>query len=291
MCLCDEVRSSCAAIAAGARWVEVDADRLDAIGPGADEPLLDPERHYLEGAAEDVARYVLTLDAVNFGSGWFPTLRKRPGCSGYFTVAWALADRFRSAGPWANAELRELDPDEVARVLGQEPGHELMPLYAEALRQLGRFLAGRSALEAIHAAGGSAERLAGQLAAGMEFFADRGFYKRAQIVPSDLALAAVADFDDLDRLTVFADNVVPHVLRMDGVLRYHPDLAAHIDAGELLAPGDPEREIRGCAVHACELIAARLGVAPRKLDAWLWSRGQAPAYKSRPRHRTRTVFY
>ena len=41
---------------------------------------------------------MLALDSINFGSGWFPTLRKRPGCSGYFTVAWALADRFRAAG-------------------------------------------------------------------------------------------------------------------------------------------------------------------------------------------------
>jgi hypothetical protein len=27
------------------------------------------------------------------------------------------------------------------------------------------------------------------------------------------------------------------------------------------------------------------------LDVWLWNRGQAPEYKARPRHRTRTVFY
>jgi hypothetical protein len=44
-------------------------------------------------------------------------------------------------------------------------------------------------------------------------------------------------------------------------------------------------------VHACEQIAARLGVPPRTLDVWLWNRGQDPRYKSRPRHRTRTVFY
>ncbi len=43
-------------------------------------------------------------------------------------------------------------------------------------------------------------------------FDDRGFYKRAQIVASDLALAGVARFADLDRLTIFADNLVPHVL-------------------------------------------------------------------------------
>ena len=61
-----------------------------------------------------MATYLLTLDAINFGSGWFPTLRKRPGCSGYFTVAWALADRFRERGPWSNAELAALDAGEVA---------------------------------------------------------------------------------------------------------------------------------------------------------------------------------
>ena len=111
----------------------------------------------------------------------------------------------------------------------------------------------------------------------MPFFDDTGFYKRAQIVPSDLALAGVAEFHDLDRLTIFADNLVPHVLRMDGVLRYEPGLAAHIDAGALLPPGEQEREIRACAVHACELLSRRTGVPPRTLDIWLWNRGQAAA--------------
>ena len=67
-----------------------------------------------------------------------------------------------------------------------------MALYAEALRALGRWLGERSVLEAVADAGGSAERLAAQLAAGMAIFDDRGFYKRAQIVPADLALAGVA---------------------------------------------------------------------------------------------------
>ena len=108
---------------------------------------------------------------------------------------------------------------------------------AEALRDLGRFLGDRSALDLVEQAGGSAERLATLLARGMRFFDDRGFYKRAQIVPSDLALAGLAEFHDLDRLTIFADNLVPHVLRVDGVLRYDPGLAARIDAGELLPQG------------------------------------------------------
>jgi hypothetical protein len=81
------------------------------------------------------------------------------------------------------------------------------------------------------------------------------------------------------------------VLRMDGVMRYEASLAERIDREELLPPGDQETEIRACAVHTCELIAARLDVPPRVLDTWLWNRGQDPRYKARPRHRTRTVFY
>jgi hypothetical protein len=234
---------------------------------------------------------MLVLDTINFGSGWFPTLRKRQGMSGYFTVAASLADRWRVAGPWSAAELRALKGADVAAALGQEPDHELMGLYAEALRDLGVFLDARRALDLVADAEGAAERFASMLAAGMPFFDDRGFWKRAQITPNDLALAGVAEFSDLDRLTIFADNLVPHVLRVDGVLRYEPALAARIDAGHLLPPGEEEREIRACAVHACELLSQRLGMPARLLDTALWNRGQAMRYKSVPRHRTRTVYY
>ncbi len=290
MSLTDQVRATCREIAAGARHVSIDVERLGALDPGP-PPALDAERHYLGGAPEDVADYLLVLDSVNFGSGWFPTLRKRARMSGYFTVASSLADLWRSGGGWGPAELRALKLEEVASVLGQDAGHELMALYAEALRDLGRFLGGRRTLDLVEEAGGSAERFAAMLAAGMPFFDDAGFWKRAQIAANDLALAGVAEFHDLDRLTIFADNLVPHVLRMDGALRYEPALAARIDAGELLPPGGEEREIRGAAVHACELLSERLGVPARELDTALWSRGQAASYKAVPRHRCRTVFY
>jgi Potential Queuosine, Q, salvage protein family len=284
--LTDQVRETCRAIAESAGFVSIDVDRLGELEPG---PAPDPE--FVEATPADVADFVLTLDSINFGSGWFPTLRKQPGLSGYLTVAAALADHWRAAGPWSTSELRALSGADVAAVLGQEPGHELMGLYAEALRDLGRFLGARRALDLVADAEGSAERFASMLAAGMPFYADRGFWKRAQIAANDLALAGVAEFSDLDRLTIFADNLVPHVLRVDGVLRYDPALAARIDAGELLPLGQEEREIRGCAVHACELIAGRTGMPAREIDTALWTTGQAPKYKSVPRHRTRTVFY
>jgi hypothetical protein len=321
----DVVRVSCAEIAANARSVQINLDAVAEVQP-ATPPPLDPRCHYLEGEPADVADYMLVLDTINFGSGWFPTLRKREldgtPVSGYFTVAWALADHVRAHGPPTGAWLSQVNTVEIAEILGQAPANELMSLYAQALRSLGRFLAcerssttssmlprtqptlasqarhtqapraqpTRRALDLV-AEAGSAVRLAEMLARGMAMFDDRDFYKRAQIVANDLALAGVAEFDDLDRLTIFADNLVPHVLRCDGVLVYDEQLAARVDRGERLTLGGAEGEIRACALHACELISRHSGIPARKIDTWLWTRGQSHKYKSRPRHRCRTVFY
>lgn len=281
-----EVRRHCADLARAARWVRIDPEVSTAAGGVAG---LDPQHHFLEGDAEEVARYVLVMNAVNFGSGWFPTLRHGS------TVA--MTERLTAharahGGPWSAAELRAMTAGAVAAVLGEDPTHPLMELYAEGLRQLGAFLGDRGALDVVEAAGGSAARLARALVEGMPYFADHGFYKRAQIAANDLVLAGVAEFGDVDDLTIFADNFLPHVLRLDGVLVLHDDLAARIDHGELLeAGGEMERELRACAVHACELLARRLGVAPRVLDNWLWNRALEPPYADQPPHLTRTVFY
>ena len=287
--LCEQVRRHCAAIAASARWVRIE---LGETTPRRGSAGLDPAIHLLDAPDEDLARYVLVMDAINFGSGWFPTLRSYDEPATDAIARRLTGHARRRGGCWTAAELRALDGAGVASVLDQDPQHELMRLYAEALNQLGAWLGDREALDVIAAAGGSVERFAASLASGMSFFDDRGFYKRAQITANDLVLAGVAVFADIDRLTVFADNLVPHVLRLDGILRYAPELAEAIDAGRLLpAGGEQEREIRACAVHASELLASRAGVPPPTLDNWLWNRGQQPPYSTRMAHLTRTVFY
>ncbi len=290
MRLTDHVRQHSAAVAAAATSVRIVPDRLAALTPEPAGPP-EPESHFTEGSREDVARYVLCLTAINFGSGWWPTITKRPGMSGYYTMATGLAERFRGDGAWSNDELRRITAAEVAEALQQQPGHELMSLYADALRQLGRWLGDRPASKAVDEAGGSAERLAESLAAGMAFFDDRGYYKRAQIAGPELQRFGVAEFSDLARLTLFADNLVPHVLRVDRALVYTDALAAAIDEGRLLPHGSWEQEIRSCAIQAVEQLAGMSGAAPHELDMALWSHGQTPEYKAQPRHRHRTVFY
>ena len=302
-----DLRSACAVVAEKAHYVRIDPDQTSAyVGtlPVDLEPAEpDPEYHLTNGNREDLAAFWLTLDAINFGSGWFPTLRKREGRSGYFTIAAGVRNRFEALGPWCPDELAGIDAVAIAETLGQDPGHELMALFARSLNDLGRRVAtdheGRFAA-VIDAAESSAVALVDELRT-WECFADSSrydgldvpFLKRAQIAAADLARAGVAAFRDLGRLTMFADNLVPHVLRMDGLLSYDQALLHRIDRGELIEHGSAEEvEIRACALHAVGLLAAeRAGAREADIDSVLWRRGQEPRYKDSPRHRSRCTAY
>lgn len=301
----EAVRSACAWVAGRSRSVTIDEGRLADLA--AELAALDPPPEDGGGAAvgegrEDRAAFVLCLDAINFGSGWWPTIRKRPGLSGYGTVAAALEERFRVAGPWTADELSRLGPSEVAAVLGQDPAHPLMVDYAEALADIGHRVGGDyegSFAAVFDAAGGSAARLA-TLLAGWTAFADTSsydgrpvpFFKRAQIAAADAVRMSASDLDEIERLTAFADNLVPHVLRVDGVLRLDSGLEKRIKAGELLEHGSPEEvELRACAIQAIEQLAGAAPFCPAEIDALLWNRGRGQRYKSRPRPRCRNTAY
>jgi len=120
------------------------------------------------------------------------------------------------------------------------------------------------------------------------------FFKRAQLAAADLHRAGLARLPGAERLTAFADNLVPHVLRVDGVLRLDPELTASIEASELLAHGSAEEvELRAAAIHAVELLVAALGgaLSPAEIDGALWNRGRGRRYKSVPRPRSRNTAY
>jgi hypothetical protein len=309
----DELRTACARVARRARSVTIEADAIAAYAVSLQAliaPLPAPATAALPTPRqrERAAAFWLTLDAINFGSGWFPQLRKRGGASGYNTIALHWRERHDADGPFTASQLIELDAAAVATILGQDRGHELMALYAASLRDLGSHLQSEHAgrfLGPVQASAGSAPALARALG-GWDCFADVSrydglaipFLKRAQIAAADLVRAGAAQFDDLDRLTMFADNLVPHVLRLDGVLRFEEDLVARIDAGQLIEHDRPEEvEIRACALHAVELIVAELRREGRPqataaaVDELLWNRGQEPRYKAVPRHRTRCTAY
>jgi hypothetical protein len=300
-----DVRDGCAWVAQRSRSVRIETELVSLYAaslPPAE--LIETTGPRDRDERELRAAYWLTLDAINFGSGWFPTLRKRPGRTGYTTIADGLRRRFDRRGAWTAAQLRELTAAELAHAMRQDPGHELMGLFAWSLNDLGAHLLDDhdgSFVAVVESAGESATALVETLAA-WDCFADASSYdgraipflKRAQIAAADLSRAGVGDFDDVGELTMFADNLVPHVLRLDGLLTFDPELVARIDAEELIEHGSREEiEIRACAVHAVEQIvaAAPVPTTAAAVDQLVWHRGQERPYKARPRHRSRSTAY
>ena len=311
------IRQSCAEVAAGARWVAIEPAAIEPCAATLAShiaPLAHTAEHHLLGRGDDTLAFFVILDTINFGSGWSPWLAK-DGASGYFTVAQRLTRHCEAHGIPSAAELMRWTAQDCARMFGQDAANphaqELMWLFALALNALGTWARGRHGGDLLGFLRGArtAEQAVTALAA-MPFFRDVATYgnrevpflKRAQILLHDLAIAAPAHpllgFPDLADLTIFADNIVPFVLRADGVLRYHDWLDRRIHSGELIGASAPEEiEMRACALHAAELVRgalARVGrtVTAREVDQALWTRGQEIRARATTRpHLTRCVFY
>jgi hypothetical protein len=312
------LREGFAFVHAKASHVRINEDRLasfaDALPSKPPGNVLDVTHHFI-GPPEEMASYILTLDSINFGSGYKPLLVKEGwktvNGSLYFTISTRLKEYFERRGPLSPRALTEITPAQVAGLLGLDAAktwsEKFSAICAANLHETGQLIErayGGRFLNLIDKADGSAARFVGVLSSLPAFGdihrykgRDIPFYKRAQITAADLHLAfsrlGRILFDDVGRLTMFPDNAVPHILHMDGVLEYVPELAARIAAGEEIPSGsEPEVEIRACAAHAVELMAARKGMKAMDLDHILWHRSEEdPRYGAAPTHRTLSRFY
>ncbi|MXZ86914.1 MAG: hypothetical protein F4Z02_14830 [Acidimicrobiia bacterium] len=114
-----------------------------------------------------------------------------------------------------------------------------------------------------------------------------------------MALASGGAFSvaDLDRMTAFADYIVPVALRLMGILSYSAELEAAINRGELIPADSPEEvEIRAHTLYATALLTDAINrvrppsqslVVPQ-VDFRLWKAYHATFW---PHHLTRTIMY
>jgi hypothetical protein len=276
----DRVRRGAAALAARAELVRIDEGALDrlatTIDPSPPEPY-DEERW--TGPPEERATAVVAWNAANFGSGWFPHVHKLPGRSGARTLATRWHQHCGLHGVPDSRWLADVSLAQVAEVFAQPTDGEVVGLleaFAVAWRELGEHLLTRhdgSAAAMVRAADGSGAALAEELA-GLACWDDRHLvdglevplHKRAQIVVSHLSSALqgheLGTFADVHQLTAFADNLVPHVLKVAGVLVVDAALDARIEREELLVSGERgEVELRALGLHAVELLVDRLHAA------------------------------
>lgn len=314
--ICAQVRRDCARVAAQARAVRLNAAAI----PDFTRLMLDKyplvselgtDVHLVSYDRETSAAYVLALDSINFGSGYFHLAAECGVALEYSAIAGGLKSAFSQGLLETPEKWADVSGDKLHGVFSIPKGRharldELTGLFAQHLREAGEIVVreyGGRVSNLLEAAGHSAPKLASFVAAwpGFHDIAPYGgtevaLFKRAQILAADMHLS-LGGFSGMEELTCFADNMVPHVLRHAGILEYTPALAQRIDAGEMIeAQSTEEVEIRALAIHAVELMRAGAqkqgrNVTSVNLDHILWARGYEPELYALPRHRTFTASY
>jgi hypothetical protein len=309
----DKIRPACAWVAENAESIRIKKEEIPDYTRFilSKYPLvteMTDDHHYISKNPEETAAYILALDSINFGSGYFHIAKQCGFDLEYATIAGGLKRAFENDFMNSPVKWVKVTAGCFSKMLSLPQGvhaqlDALLDTFAHHLQETGEHILSEyqgKVLNLLETAHHSAPRLA-SIVGGWKGFWDIHAYKgreipilkRAQIFASDINLA-VGPLKEMDRLTIFADNMVPHVLRCDGILEYAPALSSQIDGGVLLASGSAEEvEIRACAIHAVGLMkqAAGGGVTSVNLDHLLWHRGYEPEIYSRPSHRTLTADY
>jgi len=274
----------------------------------------DPYFHYL-GQGKKTLDYFLMLDLLNFGSG-FRGLQRGEGGSIYYTVAKGLKDYFEQAGKFGPTmdDLDHLSIFDLANITGQAQsadGEAFSLMMKQSLVSATSFArqSGAGRLSDIFQSRAYDTDCLLDLLLKISSFKDITIYqgqpiyllKRAQIFCQDISLCrdimTFMPLSGLEKLTCFADNLVPAVLHHDGILRYSDSLMKKIASDSLLAGCEEEVEIRAASIVAVDAmrdaaLAQGHSCLTKDLDLALWLRGQEIKKTSRLlRHYTITMMY
>jgi hypothetical protein len=206
--------------------------------------------------------------------------------------------------------LAQVTEDDLRRVFrGGNSELQLLDERARIWREVGAVLVERhdGRFSNVFASAGSCREFLEQLTGDFPRFDDRATYAGQEVRFWKLAQLSVwileatlpdgTGFPDLDRLTAFADYIVPAALRVLGITRYSDELEAAVGEGRLIEAGSPwEVEIRAHTIVACDELTRRINelrppelqVITAQVDARLW----VPFHKTHyPHHLTRTIYY
>lgn len=269
------------------------------------------------------AAWIFFIDTVNFGfwavpgQPMFTVAYGGRRFTGYFSLVAGIR-RALDAG-----DRRVLDPafwarcsaDDLRGIFRSETATEL-PLIdrrVDVLNEAGRFIAesfGGSVLEMVRSVEHSAVRLVDLVSGRLQSYNDRcvfrgrrvSFLKRAQILAADLHFGFLGDgvdavrFDDIDRLTMFADYRVPQVLNYFGLLVYSDALMEELRERPHFESGsEMECEIRGnsilCVERLKEFMQEKYPATLVDFVLWDYAKANAEKMDHIPIHKTRSVFY
>jgi hypothetical protein len=127
------------------------------------------------------------------------------------------------------------------------------------------------------------------------------FYKLTQLgfwqIYSGLGAAGGFPLEDPQKMTAFADYIVPVALRLMGMTSYSPALEKAINTYQMIPRDSPQEiEIRAHCLYATALLTDEINklrppdqqIIIPQIDARLWTHFHTTSW---PHHLTRTIMY
>jgi hypothetical protein len=296
------VLSSVQPLVEGARDVSIDEARLRDVASwlAYEELPVPPVFLPFRVPAEQLVDFVLVTSSLNFAYTDFATRQRWDLVldGRVYADADGLHAAFHRAGPevlradW----LATVSAEQLGEIL---PGLQLLEERAAILREVGVQLRDRwdGSFANLLASVSTVEEYVEVLTRDFPRFDDVPFWKLAQLSAWILHIEGAVQWPDLERLTAFADYIVPAGLRVMGILDYSQELAAAVDSWTPIEAGSSwEVEIRAATVWAChrlreavnELRPPELQIVDAQIDARFW----LFFHKTHlPHHLTDTVYY
>ncbi|KAJ8926322.1 hypothetical protein NQ314_021307 [Rhamnusium bicolor] len=219
--------------------------------------------------------WLFVVDTLNFcfwhkenEEGW-----KVDGYSGYFALCAAVNRAQKEKVDILNPKFYSIiTENQLHKILRSDTKVEcpLLPERLKCLHEVGNVLLEQfdgSFENVVKKAENSAANLLNLIIENFKCFKDEAvykgnkvaIYKRAQILIGDIwacfSNRGIGYFQDINEITAFADYRIPQTLLWYGVFEYSRDLLERLKTNEVLKNGDEvEVEIRGCSIHAVELL-------------------------------------
>ncbi len=309
------------------KYVFIDESKIEEIAkeysqkeleiPAWDFPI------HLEGNNKNTIDFFLLGNSINFAFTDFKTGQK-------YTAEFMGKEQKGSSGMWACLKkaieagipilegnyLKDISEEDMKKIF---EGNMEIPMFKERLqifREVGQVLCkkyGRHFYNLIEASNkrlfNKGKGLVERLTVDFPSFDDSVIYegkkirfdKRAQLAPGMLygrfKNEGLFQVEDIDKLTVFADYVLPQTLRDLGIFVYEKSLAERIDSQQIITKESREElELRASTIHASKKLVNKLNghrddkVNALHIDYVLWSAGRK-IKSDKPHHLTITTAY
>lgn len=319
-----QVLSSTKYVVEHAEHVSLDASKLlkvsKIIKDRIEQGLLSAEENYkVTGDLTNDIQLIFVEEVVNFcfwaekeKQRWaieWPKGQKTTG--GWFTLIASLERAVHEKISILDADyLSSLKMHDVKNIFRSINDAEipLIEKRLENLREAGKVLKEKyngHFINALEKANYDAIELVHLLYKNFPQFRDTAFYKgkeiyflkRAQICPYDISQILIQHKKNqlryVDQLTAFADYKLPQMLRLWGIIHYDKELSEKVNNYVLLPSGSEEEiEIRAATIWGVELLRQVVKkYTTADIDMAIWMISQKLQDKTKPYHRTYTIFY